>query len=135
MAETPLWRKGDSNACPTGRTRQDHSGMAGRVVLRNVRVKRAGECGEPGRNGHLIARPLAFRACSPALSRLSGESSRASGNGRKRRDAAAEAQPANRVLMPLCGSWSQMRCSGMTDALEAFGIRRLWRAMAQAPLY
>jgi hypothetical protein len=47
-AETPLWRKGDANACPTGgRAKISLDWQADRVVLHNVRVERAGECGEP----------------------------------------------------------------------------------------
>ena len=47
-AETPLWRKADSNACPTGgRAKIILGWRADRVVLRSVRVERAGECGEP----------------------------------------------------------------------------------------
>ena len=48
MAETPLWREGDANACPTGgRAKVILGWRADRVVLRSVRVERAGECGEP----------------------------------------------------------------------------------------
>jgi len=47
-AETPLWRKDDSNACPTGGRAKIMLGWrADRVVLRSVGVERAGECGEP----------------------------------------------------------------------------------------
>ena len=46
--ETPLWRKGDANACPTGgRAKIILGWQADRVVVRSVRVERAGECGEP----------------------------------------------------------------------------------------
>lgn len=46
-AETPLWREGDANACPTGgRAKIILGWRADRVVLRRVRVERAGECGE-----------------------------------------------------------------------------------------
>jgi hypothetical protein len=47
-AETPLWRNNDSNACPTGgRAKIILGWRADRIVLRSVRVERAGECGEP----------------------------------------------------------------------------------------
>lgn len=46
--ETPLWRKGDANACPTGgRAKIILGWQADRVVVRSVRVERAGKCGEP----------------------------------------------------------------------------------------
>ena len=46
-AETPLWRKQDSNACPTGGRAE--LGLAlkdDRFVLRSVRLKPASDCGE-----------------------------------------------------------------------------------------
>ena len=47
-AETPLWRLGDANACPTGGRANIVLGWSfDRVVLRSVQVERAGECGEP----------------------------------------------------------------------------------------
>jgi hypothetical protein len=47
MAETPLWQEGDANACPTGgRAKIILGWRADRVVLRSVRVERAGKCGE-----------------------------------------------------------------------------------------
>jgi hypothetical protein len=47
-AETPLWRAGDDNACPTGgRAKIMLEWLADRVVVRSVRVERSGECGEP----------------------------------------------------------------------------------------
>jgi hypothetical protein len=46
-AETPLWREGDANACPTGgRAKIILGWRADRIVLRSARVERAGECGE-----------------------------------------------------------------------------------------
>lgn len=47
-AETPVWRKGDGNACPTGGRAAITLGWRGdRVILQNVRLLHAGECGEP----------------------------------------------------------------------------------------
>jgi hypothetical protein len=45
-ASTPLWRKGDGNACPTGGRADLLLGWRGdRIVLRDVRLRKAAECG------------------------------------------------------------------------------------------
>jgi hypothetical protein len=45
-ASTPLWRKGDGNACPSGGRADLVLGWRGdRIVLRNVRLRKAAECG------------------------------------------------------------------------------------------
>jgi len=47
-AKTPLWKVDDSEACPTGGRAIIALGWQDdRVVLRSVKVERAGECGEP----------------------------------------------------------------------------------------
>jgi len=47
-ASTPLWRDGDGNACASAGRAELQPGWRGdRVVLRNIRRVKAGECGEP----------------------------------------------------------------------------------------
>ena len=47
-AETPLWREGDGNACPSGGlARIDLQWRGDRIAVRRVRIRKAGECGEP----------------------------------------------------------------------------------------
>jgi uncharacterized protein len=46
-AETPLWRKNDGNACPSGGRAALALGWRGdRIALENIRLHKAAECGE-----------------------------------------------------------------------------------------
>jgi hypothetical protein len=47
-AETPLWRKNDGGNCPNGGiARIDLQWRGNRIAVRAVRIRKAGECGEP----------------------------------------------------------------------------------------
>jgi hypothetical protein len=51
-AGTPIWRKGDGNACPSGGRAALALGWRGdRIALERIRLQKAGECGEPLVNG------------------------------------------------------------------------------------
>ncbi|WP_158814086.1 lysozyme inhibitor LprI family protein [Methylocapsa sp. S129] len=51
-ASTPVWRKDDGNACPSGGRADLGLGWRGdRIALETIRLRKAGECGEPLRPG------------------------------------------------------------------------------------
>jgi hypothetical protein len=47
-AETPLWRDDDGGNCPNGGlARIDLQWRGDRIAISRVRIRKAGECGEP----------------------------------------------------------------------------------------
>jgi hypothetical protein len=54
-ASTPVWRKDDGNACPgAGRADLVLAWREDRITLESIRLRKAGECGEPLYSGRSV---------------------------------------------------------------------------------